>query len=684
MTFHSNRRAPKSSRVYDFAAAPGRRSIESFREALEAVPTGMLMTNSVGEIVLVNAQIVALFGYSRRELLGRSVEALVPPRFRGHHAQHRQAFFKDPKTRPMGKGRELYGLRKDGSELPIEIGLNRIQADEGDFVLSSIADITVRRHAEEREQRAAEAEQLMNAVVRSAEDAILTKTLEGVVRSWNPAAELMLGYRAEEIIGTSGARLIPEDRLEEETMILGRVARGERVAHLETVRCRKDGSPVEVSLTVSPIRDDKGNVVGASKIMRDITARKRAEAALKRSHERIAFAAQAAGQGFWEFNVAANTLRWDDQMFQLYGRSILDGEQPYALWVDSLHPEDRERCERELGAAIAGLRPFDTDFRIIHPDGAVRHIQSLARVTRNPGGRAVQMFGINCDITERKRATEQLRALNEELEQRVAERTAALASANVVLEQKNEEVEAFVYIVSHDLRAPLVNIQGFASEILRSCGSLEETLRSAVLRPDIETAVLTILRQDIAGALTYISASTTKFQRLIDTLLLLSRTGKQELRLEEANVRAIVETTISSLRQTIQSGGAEVLVETLPGITGDVTAIGQVFSNLISNALKYSKPGRPARIIVGGQISEGQAHYWVRDNGAGIPASAQRRLFQVFQRFHPDLASGDGMGLAIVKRIVERHGGRVWAESEEDIGTTFHVELPAAGEKRQG
>jgi signal transduction histidine kinase len=294
------------------------------------------------------------------------------------------------------------------------------------------------------------------------------------------------------------------------------------------------------------------------------------------------------------------------------------------------------------------------------------------------------MFGINCDITERKRATEQLRALNEELEQRVAERTAALASANVVLEQKNEEVEAFVYIVSHDLRAPLVNIQGFASEILRSCGSLEETLRSAVLRPDIETAVLTILRQDIAGALTYISASTTKFQRLIDTLLLLSRTGKQELRLEEANVRAIVETTISSLRQTIQSGGAEVLVETLPGITGDVTAIGQVFSNLISNALKYSKPGRPARIIVGGQISEGQAHYWVRDNGAGIPASAQRRLFQVFQRFHPDLASGDGMGLAIVKRIVERHGGRVWAESEEDIGTTFHVELPAAGEKRQG
>ena len=173
-----------------------------------------------------------------------------------------------------------------------------------------------------------------------------------------------------------------------------------------------------------------------------------------------------------------------------------------------------------------------------------------------------------------------------------------------------------------------------------------------------------------------------KFQRLIDTLLLLSRTGRQELRFEEADVRAIVDSTIASLRQMIQGRGAEVVVEALPSLRGDITALGQVFSNLISNALKYSKPGRPARIVVGGEISNGLAHYWVRDNGAGIPASAQRRLFQVFQRFHPDLASGDGMGLAIVKRVVEHHGGRVWAESEEGVGTTFHIELPAQCDTR--
>jgi signal transduction histidine kinase len=416
--------------------------------------------------------------------------------------------------------------------------------------------------------------------------------------------------------------------------------------------------------------------------MRDITERKRAEAELKRSHERIAIAAQAAGQGFGDLDIADNTLRWDDQMFRLYGRSSLEGVQPYALWADSLHPEDRERCERELADAIAGVRPFDTEFRIVEPNGAVRDIKSLARVKRDSDGKAVQVFGLNYDITDRKKATEELRMLNAELEQRVALRTAELAAANVILAKKNEDAEAFVYIVSHDLREPLVNIQGFSTEIERSCGALEETLCNAALLPDIEKTLLAIVREDIAVALRYISASTMKFQRLIDDLLLLSRTGRQELRLEEADVQAIVDSTLSSLRQTIQSSGAQVFAEALPSIKGDITAIGQVFSNLIANALKYLEPTRPGRIVIGGTVSDGMAHYWVQDNGAGIPESARGRLFQGFQRFHPDLAAGDGMGLAIVKRIVERHSGRVWAESEEGVGSTFHVVLPTAGDVR--
>lgn len=285
---------------------------------------------------------------------------------------------------------------------------------------------------------------------------------------------------------------------------------------------------------------------------------------------------------------------------------------------------------------------------------------------------------------ERTRARRALQRAHDELEHRVEQRTAELADANVVLAQRNEEVEAFVYIVSHDLRVPLVNLQGFSKELERNCRELEGILQTLRFPESSEGIVQNILKEDIPGALRYISASTTKFQRLIDALLLLSRTGKQELRHEPIDVRALVDTTILSLRQSIESSGAEVVVDPLPAAVGDVTAIGQVFSNLISNALQYLQPGRPGRLRIGGVSRGGIAHYWVGDNGVGIAESSQRRLFQVFQRFHPELASGEGMGLAIVKRIVERHGGKVWAESEQGVGTTFHVTLPTSIDMRKG
>jgi len=304
----------------------------------------------------------------------------------------------------------------------------------------------------------------------------------------------------------------------------------------------------------------------------------------------------------------------------------------------------------------------------------------------------LEMFMVIASVTgyllsavsgERTRARAALQRAHNELEHRVEQRTAELADANQVLALRNEEVEAFVYIVSHDLRVPLVNLQGFSKELERSCQDLEGVLQTTPLPASGAQTIQAILKDDIAGALRFISASTTKFQRLIDALLLLSRTGNQELRHEAIDVRALVDTTILSMRQSIEHSGAEIVVDPVPPAVGDVTAIGQVFSNLISNALKYLQPGRPGRLRIGGEAKDTITHYWVSDNGVGIPASSQRRLFQVFQRFHPELAPGEGMGLAIVKRIVERHGGKIWAESEHGAGTTFHVTLPASSGTRK-
>ena len=297
--------------------------------------------------------------------------------------------------------------------------------------------------------------------------------------------------------------------------------------------------------------------------------------------------------------------------------------------------------------------------------------------------------------TEWRQSEDRLRRAHDELELRVHQRTADLAHANTELRevneqlsrrtkeaaQKSEEVEAFVYVVSHDLRAPLVNLQGFSKELETSCRELEDKIRTAVISAPVRTDIAAI-GQDISSSLRYISASTAKFQRLIDALLVLSRSGRQEYRADEIDVGAIVGTTVDTLRQSIETSGATIVVDSLPAATGDVTGVGQIFANLIGNAVKYLHSTRRGRIEVGGEAQNGMTHYWVRDNGAGIPASAHRRLFQVFQRFHPDLAPGEGMGLAIVKRIVERHGGNVWAESQQDVGTTFHLTLPSAATRK--
>ena len=276
--------------------------------------------------------------------------------------------------------------------------------------------------------------------------------------------------------------------------------------------------------------------------------------------------------------------------------------------------------------------------------------------------------------TEMEKSLERLAAI---LEERVEERTRQLESTVAELHRKNEEAEAFVYIVSHDLRGPLVNVQGFARELKESCAALKSTLAACTLTDQECETFRVILDDDIAGALHFISASSSKLERLIDALLGLSRQGKQVYQLAQVDVQDLVSNAVATLQQLIVEAGASIRVGPLPQVTADVTALGQVFSNLIGNCLKYRSPLRPLEVEVGGEMDGEFVRYWVRDNGLGIPETGKSRLFQVFQRLHAVHASGEGMGLAISHRIVVRHGGKIWAESQEGEGTTFYFALPA-------
>jgi two-component system sensor kinase FixL len=257
------------------------------RLVVEAAPNAVVMINAAGDIVMVNAQTEEVFGYSRAELLGCPVETLVPQRYRGNHPDLRRTFFPDPRPRPMGAGRDLYGVKKDGSEFPVEIGLNPIETDEGPMVLAAVVDITERKAAElalrESEHRA----RSLAAIVESSDDAIISTTLDGIVTTWNKAAEQIFGYTAPEMIGQSILRLAVPGQSDEMIEILGRIKRGERVHHYETMRRHKGGAILHISLSVSPIYDADGRLIGASKVSRDITAAEKAEAALKESEARL-------------------------------------------------------------------------------------------------------------------------------------------------------------------------------------------------------------------------------------------------------------------------------------------------------------------------------------------------------------------------------------------------------------
>ncbi len=258
-----------------------------FRLVVEAAPNAMVMVGRRGEIVLVNAQAERVFGYSRSELLGQPVELLVPEQFAGHHAGLRESYYPDPKPRPMGMGRDLFGRRKDGSEFPIEIGLNPIEADDGTMVLSAIVDITERRAAEMALRESEHRLRSLAAIVESSDDAIIGADLDGVVTSSNKAAERVFGYASSELVGQSISRLTIPGGGDDMIGILGQIKQGERVDHYETLRRHRDGSTVRVSLTVSPIFDVAGELVGASIVARDITAAAKAAAALKESQGKL-------------------------------------------------------------------------------------------------------------------------------------------------------------------------------------------------------------------------------------------------------------------------------------------------------------------------------------------------------------------------------------------------------------
>ena len=375
------------------------------------------------------------------------------------------------------------------------------------------------------------------------------------------------------------------------------------------------------------------------------------EARARLSEDRLQLATRAAHLGIWDWDVAKDELVWDDTMYEQYGidRQAFGGA--YEAWSRCVVHEDFEQANADVRATLRGERDFVSEFRIKWPDGSIRHIKAMAQAIRDKEGRPRRMVGINSDITEQKRAADEIMQLNTELELRVAERTAQLEAAN-------KELAAFSYSVSHDLKAPLRGIAGY-SHLLED---------SAAERLSEEGRLfLRNIRQGVA-----------QMQTLIDDLLAYARMERRTLGNEVVDLSASMDAVMRGYSRDVAERGITLRSE-LPLLTvrADREGLFVVLRNLVDNAFKFSSGARPPTVELGARDADGRVILWVRDNGIGFDMKYHERIFEMFSRLQrAEDYSGTGVGLALVRKAVQRMGGRVWAESTPGQGATFFVELP--------
>jgi PAS domain S-box-containing protein len=577
-----------------------------YRRLFEASKDGILIVDPrTSTITDVNPCLTELLGYTREQLLGQELWQI--------------GLFKDREANleALRELQEKGFIRyetvplhtKNGQRREVEFVSNLYQANGHKIIQCNIRDITERKRAEEALLHLA-------AIVESSDDAILGKNLEGIITSWNASAERMYGYRAEEMVGQPVTLLFAPDRQDEFSQIMAHIRRGERVDHYETIRMRKDGTFLTVSVTVSPIKDSTGTIIGASAIARDITEHKRLEAKFRRLFDSNLI-------GVFVSDFAGTFLDANDAFLDLLGytrEEVLAG----TMQRDALNPSEFHYLSQNAVKALqetGASGTYETEY--LHKSG--RRIPVLVAVTRIE--QTETCMGFVLDI-----------------------------SASKELDKRKDE---FISMASHELKTPVTSLKGFL-------GLLQRRL---TIQGD-EKALHYLARMD---------AQVTKLTKLINDLLDLSKmqTGQLDYREERFDLDELVQEIVETVQETTQTHHLLLEGQTQAEVSGDRDRIGQVLINLLNNAIKYSPQGD--RVLVRVAISQNKALVSVQDFGIGIAKEHQHKIFERFyqvtdaeEKTYPGL----GIGLYISYEIVKRHGGQMWVESKKGEGASFYFTLP--------
>jgi PAS domain S-box-containing protein len=617
-----------------------RKSVEEIQDLYDHAPCGYHSLDASGTFVRINDTELSWLGYTREEILGgmKFPDLLTP--------QSRELFQREfPVFEESGSVSDLDFeiLRKDGTIFPVVLSATAIKDAHGNFVASRsvMHDVTEHKRAEEKLSHLA-------AIVESSDDAIIGKTLDERILSWNKGAERIYGYTAGEIVGRPISVLAPPGLMEELAGLMEGVKRGEGVEHFETTRVRKDGQIIQVALTISPIRDARGQIVGASTIARDITRRKQAEEKLRNSEARYRALHRDNPLMIFTLDTEGTVLSINPAGVRQLGYPAVEVEGQSVLNV--FHPDDRPQVKSSLEACLRSPQsPHRWQFRKIRKNGELVWVEELAQVVTDLSG-ATNVLVVCQDITARKQAEEEIQKLNQDLERRVADRTAQLEVAN-------KELESFAYSVSHDLRAPLRSIDGF----------------SRVLQEDYAGQLDEAGKENLA----IVRAASQRMALLIDDILQLSRLSRAPLQLLPVDLSALAATVADGLKNLDPDRRVEFVIE--PGCMAfaDGNLMRIVLENLIGNAWKFTGKQSAAKIEFGRTTHEGAPAYFVRDNGVGFDMQYATKLFSAFQRLHKMAEfPGTGIGLATVQRVIHRHGGKVWIEGRVNEGATAYFTIP--------